>query len=212
MRRYRGFIRLLVPVLVCSLVSSCLGDPGDPDSSLSIDWDGDQGLVEGTIDSDTPEMLAELLDERPSIALLSLHEIDGSVDDEANLEAARMLREHGITTLVESDGLVASGGTDLFLAGKRRIVEPGACIGVHSWADGSGAEGADLPDDHPDHEPYLDYYHEMGIDVDFYWFTFDAAPADGMHWMSRAEMREFGVATERVGEDVGAEGLREDEG
>jgi hypothetical protein len=167
--------------------------------SLTIELEGDRVLLEGLVGPQTPDDLSDFIDRHPSATLYSLRHIEGSVDDEANLEAARILRQHGVTTLVESDGLVASGGTDLFLAGTRRVVEAGACIGVHSWADSLGQEGVDLSDDDPQHDMFLDYYAQMGIDDDFYWFTLDAAPAQGMHWMTRAELEAYGVATEFIG-------------
>ena len=42
--------------------------------------------------------------------------VPGSADDVANLKAGRMLREAGLKTCVPSEGLVASGGVDLFLS------------------------------------------------------------------------------------------------
>lgn len=100
----------------------------------------------------------------------------------------------GITTIVPSGGLVASGGTDLFLAGVQRIIEPGACIGVHSWA-AEDFTATDIPRTSPEHDRYLDYYNDVGIDLAFYWFTLEAAPADDMHWMTAMEVGQYGVST-----------------
>ena len=57
-------------------------------------------------------------------------------------------------------------------------------------------EGADLPEDARVHDLYLDYYEDMGISTDFYWFTLNAASYDGMHEMTRAEMVQYGLIVE----------------
>ena len=62
-----------------------------------------------------------------------MQNVQGSVDDEANIAAARLVRERGLNTLIPGSGMIASGGTDFFLAGVKRTVQPGAKIGVHSW-------------------------------------------------------------------------------
>src|SRR5690606_14275214 len=98
-------------------------------------------------------------------------------------------------THVPDGGMVASGGTDLLLAGTKRTVAPTARVGVHSW-DGGSVEGRALPKDHADHEGYLAICRELGIPESYYWFTVGAAPADGMHWATREELVEHGIVTE----------------
>jgi len=56
--------------------------------------------------------------------------------------------------------------------------------------------GADLPPDDPEHDLYLDYYADIGISEDFYWFTLDAAPANSIHWMTAEEMDRYGMLTD----------------
>ena len=125
-----------------------------------------------------------------------LTSVPGSADDEGNLELGRMLRGAGVTTYLPAQALVASGGTDLFLSGAKRIMERGAMVGVHSWADGDGTVGGKIPRDNPAHQMYLDYYREMGIPEDFYWFTLQAAPPEGIHWMTEAELQDYAIYTE----------------
>lgn len=48
--------------------------------------------------------------------------VDGSVDDESNLVAYKMVREAGLNTYLPSDGDIASGGVDFFIAGIERTV------------------------------------------------------------------------------------------
>ena len=106
----------------------------------------------------------------------------------------RAVRRAGMTTYLPSRGLAASGGTDLLLAGARRIVECGAQVGVHSWASGP-VNGNDLPRDDPRHRFYLDYYRDINVPDAFYWFTLQAAAPDSVHWMTEDEMALYGVRT-----------------
>ncbi|QTD57479.1 COG3904 family protein [Parasphingorhabdus cellanae] len=148
----------------------------------------------GEVDSNSLNAFENVLKKNPNIRTLVLKNVGGSVDDEANIEFSRVVRELGFVTIVPSDGLVASGGTDLFLAGVQRILEAGACVGVHTWAT-EDYVATDLPRTDPEHDPYLAYYDDIGIDQNFYWFTLEAAPADNMHWMSDSEVAEFKIST-----------------
>ena len=59
-------------------------------------------------------------------------------------------------------------------------------------------EGKDLPQDDPQHDPYLSYYEdiEFAEGRDFYFSTLDAAASDSMHYMTDAEILQYGLATE----------------
>lgn len=175
----------------------CLAGCGAEDyTPLSLTPQGDHFLAQGVIDGSTPDALRSALEANPSIKTILMQYVPGSADDEANLEASRLIRASGITTIVPSGGFIASGGTDMFLAGVEREIQSGACIGVHSWAAGAGTEGKDLPRDDPQHQLYLSYYDEMGTSPEFYWFTLNAAEAQGMHYMSTSEITQFAMTTE----------------
>lgn len=163
---------------------------------------GDQIIATGTIDHTTLEAFEEVIGQNPQAKTLVLQQIEGSVDDDANVIFSRVVHESGMTTVVPSDGLVASGGTDLFLAGNTRVLQPGACVGVHSWS-GGGLVATELPEDDPEHDRYLDYFEDIGVDEDFYWFTLEAAPADDMHWMTAAEANRFDM-TSRTASRLGS--------
>ncbi len=166
----------------------------DDYTPVSFWAEGDQIVASGTIDHTTLSAFEEVIDENPGIKTLVLQNIGGSVDDDANVVFSRVVREEGFDTVVPSNGLVASGGTDLFLAGNRRVLEPGACVGVHSWG-GGGYIAAELPEGHPEHDRYLDYFDDIGVDPDFYWFTLDAASEDEMHWMTASEANRYDMTT-----------------
>lgn len=148
------------------------------------------------IGSGTPDEVAEMLDENPDLTTIVLQDVPGSGDDEANLEASRLVRKAGLATHVPADGFIASGGVDFFLAGTARSWDPGAEFGVHSWATGDGTEGKDVAASDPQHDLYLGYYAEMGVPEAFYWFTLEAAPADALHFMTEAELEQYGFAAE----------------
>lgn len=152
--------------------------------------------MRGVITSATPRDLAEAMEEFPGLSRIVMVDVPGSIDDAANLEAAAMVRAARMTTELPADGVIASGGTDFFLAGTDRVIQIGGCVGVHAWSRGMfSAPARDLPRDHPSHAPYLAYYASIGIDPAFYWYTLSAAPPSSVHWMTSAEMRTYSVAT-----------------
>lgn len=151
--------------------------------------------LSGVIDARALSAFDVAIDTHPGTTRLIFDFVPGSMDDESNLELARRVRARGLETYVPGDGLVASGGTDLFLAGTARQLAPGACVGVHTWGDETVGIGLEFPKDDPVHQPYLDYYAEIGIDAAFYWFTLEAAGPDESHWMTAAELAEHGMTT-----------------
>lgn len=182
---------LCLLLAMCCVLSGCAGGY----KPLTVNVKNGQFVATGVIDETTPKIISQAIVANPSIETFILEEVLGSVDDEANLVAARVLRKAGIKTIVPEYGVVASGGTDLFLAGKERIIAPGACVGVHTWATTFSA-GNEVPKDDPQHQLYLSYYDEMGIPLDFYWFTLDAAPVDDIYFMSPSEMNTFNMSTQ----------------
>ncbi|WP_108651841.1 hypothetical protein [Dongshaea marina] len=134
--------------------------------------------------------------------------VGGSVDDDINMYTGLMLREYEVKTRLSAKGSVASGGVDLFSAGVERSVtlkKNGFSIadnqrfGVHSWDDEDDKKQAtDYPLNHPAHSPQATYFKRMLGDkgVPFYLFTIKAAPADGMHYMTRAELDRYQLITQ----------------
>lgn len=156
--------------------------------------------MQGVVDSASPAAFAALLKQYPSVKTLVMHDCPGSEDDEANLALARMVRRAGLDTMLPATGSIRSGAVELFLAGKRRIAQAGAEIGVHSWVDENGFEATDYPPSDPVHADYIRYYVEIGMSPAqaraFYDFTNRAAPASDVHFMSAAEVRKFGLVTD----------------
>lgn len=181
-------------VLLVLLVVGC-ADIEDSYEPASFKRDGNSLVMTGVIDSNIATTLEAALATHPDIHLIVLQNVEGSIDDEANLEAARIVRQYDLDTHVPADGMIASGGTDFFLAGVERTIEAGALIGVHAWGGDDIADAAALPDSHPEHQPYLRYYQDMGIPQSFYWYTLDAAPSEDIHWMTQAEIHRYQLTT-----------------
>ena len=156
---------------------------------------GELAIMQGVIGATTPSSVLELAFMNPEVRTIVLTNMPGSMDDVANMRAGRYIRQLGLNTHVPADSEVASGATDLFLAGRHRSCEPGARFGIHSWGGGP-VVATDLPRDHEDHLLYLDYYEEMGIPAEFYWRTLSAAPAEDIHWLTEEELERFGFFTD----------------
>ena len=161
---------------------------------LRLSVRGDLLFVKGVVNRRSAHRVHKALLTAPDIDVVVLTHVPGSAHDPTNLELGLMLHHANYSTYLPAGGQVASGGTDLLLAGVLRIVERGARIGVHSWSDGS-ASGDSISREAEDHLIYLDYYRALAIDQEFYWFTLQAAPADGIHWMTDSEMAKFSVYT-----------------
>lgn len=149
-------------------------------------------FMSGVITSDIIQKVSQLLLDNPEIKTIEMIAVPGSIDDEANLKAALAVRKAGLTTKLNKNSSVASGGTDFFLAGKVRIVEQGAKIGVHSWSGGL-IKAIDLPKNHPEHKKYLEFYDAVNVPRDFYWYTLEAAPAEGIHLMTEDEILKYNI-------------------
>ncbi len=167
---------------------------------ISFDVKGNTAFMTGVITAQTPATVLQLLFEYPNVTTIEMITVPGSIDDVANLRASLYVHKFGLITKLNANSSVASGGTDFFLAGKQRIVEKGAKIGVHSWGGGNVA-ATDVPKDDPVHQKYLDYYEIVGIPAEFYWYTLEAAPANNIHLMTEEEIEIYKVRTERVTKD-----------
>ncbi|WP_417620941.1 hypothetical protein [Parasphingorhabdus sp.] len=148
----------------------------------------------GTVDSYTPATFRQMLNHFPGIKRIEMLDCDGSVDEEANLNLARMIRRAGISTHVPAGGSIRSGAVELFLAGARRTAHPDSEFIVHSWMDEDGREANDYPPSDPVHAEYLDYYKEMGVPEPtaqaFYALT-NSVPFSDQLRLSRNDMARF---------------------
>lgn len=187
-------LKLAATVITSSWLAACASADYTP---LTFTPKGDHFVLNGVIDELSLEDFNLARQAHPEIKHLVFENIPGSVDDETNLKLARKIRSLGMTTELPEGGLVASGGTDLFLAGTRRTMAENACVGVHAWAyeeDGEVLSANQIPRDAIEHSAYTRYYQAMGIEPNFYWYTLAAAPYQGMHWMSFSEIKRYKMA------------------
>ena len=91
----------------------------------------DSLFMKGVIYAGTLKDIRRVLAQNEGITTIVMEEVPGSVDDEVNLLAAREIRKKGLNTYIPENGWVASGGTDMFLAGQERNIHPKAKLGVH---------------------------------------------------------------------------------
>lgn len=183
-----------------SLVFSFEGNEavsGLGNSELIIE--GDHAFLSGDLGTKTYSQIKEMIEKHPEVKTLILTTISGSINDAVNMHTGRIVREAGLTTKVLSTSSIASGGVDLFCAGKNRIVEKGAKIGVHSWCCVNDLTAIELPKNHPGHKAQLEYFTLVLGPIDgpeFYFYTLNAASFNGVHWMSEEEIIKYKVVTE----------------
>lgn len=171
---------------------------GMGDTTLEIR--GSEVYLNGTLGTKTYKQFKDLIRHHPEVNTIVLQNVPGSINDAVNMHTGRIIREAGLTTKVLADSNISSGGVDLFCAGKKRIVTKGAQLGIHSWG-GEGISAHTLSKDHPAHQYQITYFTmclgpEKG--PDFYFRTLEAAPAEGMHYMSDEEIKNWTVATQFI--------------
>lgn len=195
-------------LLTSFLLTSCNSDDDasqDFSSTFTFDIftvqpDEQTVIMNGEIKSRTLQDFTNLLQGHPTIQRIHIGTVPGSNDDEINFQVGVLLRQNEINTHILDNGIIASGGVDFFLAGVQRTRGENTIIGVHSWSDGNGNQATDFPIDSPEHLPNIQYYENLGYNAqwsrDFYFFTINAAPADGIHWMTEEEIAQFEVISQ----------------
>ncbi len=158
---------------------------------------GNEAYLNGTLGTQGYAQFRDLIKNNPEVKTIVLQQVPGSVNDAVNMHTGRIIREAGLTTKVLSDSKISSGGVDLFCAGKKRIVEQGAKLGIHSWG-GDGISADQLAKDHPAHQYQIAYFtmclgKEKG--EKFYFKTLNSASAGEMYWMTNQEIKDWTVAT-----------------
>jgi hypothetical protein len=144
-----------------------------------------------TTDGGSPAAFQAMLAAHPGLTVIEFADAPGTTNDLANLQLGRAIRAAGLATHVPDGGSARSGAVELFLAGTRRTIAPGALFAVHSWRDEAGREPADFAPDSPANRLYLDYYAEMGMDADkaraFYAMT-NSVPHASALWLEGEQM------------------------
>ena len=161
-------------------------------------------LVSST-DATSPQAFATMLANYPGLAVIEFVDAPGTSNDLANLKLGRAIRAAGLATHVPDGGSARSGAVELFLAGTRRTIAPGALFAVHSWRDERGREPADFAPEAPENRLYLDYYAEMGMSAQqaraFYAMT-NSVPHAGALWLDSADMARWIAPTRPTPRDL----------
>lgn len=155
--------------------------------------------MNGEIGYNTLTDFNRLIENYPNINLINMNQVPGSSNDEVNLQVSKRVFDLNIATHLLDNGEIASGGVDFFIAGVKRTKGTNTKIGVHSWSDGSNDATA-FPLGHANHLPYINFYVSVGFTQqqaeNFYYFTINAAPASGIHWMTEAEITQYELIKE----------------
>jgi len=162
--------------------------------SSQIDVEDKQAMLSGSLGANTYTQVKNLIHDHPDVDTLVLDQIDGSIDDAINMHTGRLIRNAQLTTQVTATSRIYSGGVDLFTAGYHRLWEAGGVVGVHSWCCENGTPADELDRDHPAHGPQLAYFRDMlgtRNGPDFYFFTLESAPFNGIHEMTREELTRY---------------------
>jgi hypothetical protein len=153
--------------------------------------DDKRAALVASTDAASPADFEAMLAAYPGLEVIEFADAPGTRHDLANLKLGRAIRAAGLATHVPAGGSARSGAVELFLAGARRTMAPGALFAVHSWRDERGREPADFAPDAPENRLYLDYYTEMGMSLEearaFYAMT-NSVPHAGARWLDGAEM------------------------
>lgn len=180
------------------VISGCLSLENLMDRTRA--WvEADTLHLSGTMNAQTYDEVAGILADNPQLTRVEIGEIDGSIDDDVNLQTGLLIHAAGLDTHLRADSFIESGGVDIFCAGRTRTAERGVHVGVHAWAyNDNSRSGFRLDKLDEDHKPYIDYFETVGCPLSFYWFTIEAAPADGMYIMSEQDLIDQGVVTDFV--------------
>lgn len=193
-----------MPKYLLSLLSLLFALSPNAHAETMLQIHGNYLYLLGTFDSGTAKSAIRLLNAHPEIHTLVFTANGGSVDDEGTLNLGRELRKRGINTHLIQDGVLASGGLSLFLAGERRSHDGPALIGVHAWQncrsdDDGNADGqicrdaTEFPPEDPAHALHADYTREMLGSQALYDFAISAAPSSSIHWMTPSEINRYGI-------------------
>ena len=169
----------------------------DENAIFQLHASGTFAVAYGVIGSTTPTVVQNLIDNNPLVTTIILHSCPGSEDDDSNLVASMLIYNQGYKMYLPDNGFISSGAVDMFLAGSVRVIDATYDpVGVHSWSDGTN-DATFFPVGHPNHQPYIDYYVNIGFTLqeseDFYYFTINAANANGIYWMTQAEIDQYKI-------------------
>lgn len=199
----RSPVAILIALLIAAIfIWEALQVPPNPDARFTLVVEDRIAYAYGSTDADSFDDVRRQLDENPQLETIVLKNVPGTTHLYENTRIAQMIRARGLDTHLESGSFIASGGVDLFLAGKERTMECGALIGVHSWQDQEGQSPRTLGHD-PIEDRMEDFHQSLEVDPDFYGFARDAAPHSALYFLNRDDLERFDLLTDGRCEPVG---------
>lgn len=184
----------LILVTLTLFLNSCdpilLALSGEKAANIKIE--NTKAYVNGILGKKFHKRFVKAINENPKVKTIVLEKIPGSINDEWNVKTCIFLHEKGLNTELLPHSIIESGGVDLFISGNKRRIAKGAEIGVHSWSD-LKKDGIEYPKDSQEHEIFIDFFEKIDFDINFYWYTLKAAPANGMHYMSNKEIKLYNL-------------------
>lgn len=200
---------ILIP-LVAIFFISCVSCSKDDDATMqtqagqrtfgvfTVQDDNTTVHMNGEIDSNIGNSFNQLRAAFPDAKRIVMLDCPGSSDDEANLQVSKQMHDLGYGFHLTATSEIASGAVDMYVGGIKRTREAGSRIGVHSWGSEPGEPIAtSYPEGHEVHLPYINYYVSVGFTQQqaeaFYYFTINSAPAEGIHWMTDAEIETYNI-------------------
>lgn len=167
--------------------------------------DGKSLYLLGTFDEYTSDKVIAILKSYPNVERIVLTANGGSINDQDTIKLGHYIRRQGLDTHLIANGVAASGGVSLYLAGVNRSVGEGAHIGVHAWAQCSGdgeslecKQANSFPKDDDAHDLHRDYIHQMLGSDHFYWFSIASAPHNSIYWLSERDLERFKITNQHL--------------
>lgn len=186
---------VIVLLLAAMFIWEAVQPRPDPDARFNLVVENTVAYAYGGTDGNSFADVRQQLDANPQIDTIVLKNVPGTKHLGENTRIAQMIRARGINTHLENTSFIASGGVDLFLAGRTRTMECGAQIGVHSWQDSEGESPRTLG--HDPIETRMERFHaSLDIDPEFYAFARDAAPHQSLYFLSRKDLERFNLLSD----------------
>ncbi len=161
--------------------------------------DHQSAVLDGVIDSNSYFQFTRMLSQHTNIRTIFFDQALGSLNDDVTFQIGRLIDSRGIDTHLLSNGTIASGAVDIFLAGRNRTRGFNTLVGVNSWSDSFGNEGANYPSNSIVHDFYLNYYTSIGYSSqfanDFYFFSIDAASSNQLYYLNEGDIQFYRIFT-----------------
>lgn len=155
---------------------------------FEVDWP--TAYMYGIIDETLDEKVEKLFKDH-DIEEIVLVFVPWSRDDFTNFDVIRRLRTQDIITSITKKWFIASWGVDFLLAWTTRNIEKGARIGVHSWKYDGIDDANALSKVDPYHRIWLDFYRDINMDSEYYWFVLENATATQIFWLQENHLEAY---------------------